>query len=71
MKVTFIEEIEARHAWRECMYCSKCDNGTYRIHHQTMPYVDEPWWVECASCGHEGKPSVTREGAINRWKTEC
>ena len=68
MKITFMEEIEAHHAWRECMYCKKCDNGTYRIHHQITPYAEEPWWIECPNCGYESKPSAIRSGAIARWK---
>ena len=71
MKVTFMEEIEVKHAWRECMYCSNCNSGTYRIHEQIMPYTDEPWWVECTECGYESRPSMTREGAIARWKQSC
>lgn len=63
-----MEEIEAKHAWRESMYCPKCDCGNYCIHEQLMPGTDEPWWVDCPNCGYEGRHSATRSGAINRWR---
>ena len=53
MKVTFMEEIEAKHAWRESMYCPKCDCGNYRIHEQLQPEVKDPWWIDCPNCGYE------------------
>lgn len=70
MKVTFMEEIEAKHAWRECMYCPKCDSGTYRIHHQLKPETSDCWWIACPECGHESSPAPTREFAIKRWQRE-
>ena len=68
MKVTFMEEIEAKHAWRESMYCPQCDCGNYRIHEQLTPGTDEPWWIDCPNCGYEGGHSATRSGAISRWQ---
>ena len=46
MKVTFVEEIEARKAWRECMACPQCNELKYNIHHQLQPYEAQGWWVE-------------------------
>lgn len=68
MKVTFIEEIESRHAWFANMYCPQCNEGIYNIHHQTKPESPNPWWVECPNCGFESYPSPSREVAIARWK---
>ena len=68
MKVTFMEEIEARRAWRECMYCSKCNEGRYKIHHQLQPETSNAWWVECETCGFESPSAPTREIAITKWK---
>ena len=68
MKVTFMEEIEARHAWFANMYCPQCNEGRYKIHHQLKPEVSNAWWLECENCGFESYPSPTREIAIARWK---
>ena len=70
MKITFMEEIEVHHAWRECMYCKKCDNGTYRIHHQITPYTEEPWWLECENCGNESIHAPSKQIAIRSWKND-
>ena len=69
MKITFVEEIEARKAWRECMACPQCNELKYDIHHQLQP--DNPasgWWLACPNCGFESPASPTREIAIARWK---
>lgn len=68
MKVTFVEEIEAHHAWLVNMYCPICNEGTYKIHHQLQPETSSAWWVECPNCGFESYPSPSREIAISRWK---
>ncbi len=68
MKVTFMEEIEAKHAWRESMYCPKCDCGSYRIHEQLQPEVKDPWWIDCPNCGYESEHTYTRQGAIYNWQ---
>ena len=68
MKVTYMEEIEARHAWFANMYCPQCDEGTYKIHHQLKPEVAEAWWLECCNCGFESTPAPSREIAIMRWR---
>ena len=67
MKVTFIEELESKHAWRASMYCPQCDEGKYTIHHQFQPWPDE-WWISCDNCGYELDHSPTRETTIMRWK---
>jgi len=67
MKVTFVEEIEARHAWREKMYCSRCTSGKYNIHHQLQPEIGNCWWLECAECKYESKSAPTRALAIKQW----
>ena len=71
MKVTFMEEIEARKAWFDSMYCSVCGEGYYRIHHQLQPPTLDGWWLECENCEHESIAAPTREAAIARWKDEC
>ena len=68
MKITFVEEIEAHKAWRECMTCPQCGEFKYRIHHQTQPESYTPWWIECCNCGYESPASPAREIAIARWK---
>ena len=68
MKVTFMEEIEARKAWFGNMYCPCCDEGLYKSHHQLEPKVSDCWWIECENCGFETTPASTREYAIARWK---
>ena len=68
MKVTFREEIEARKAWHKNMYCPRCNEGKYKIHHQMEPETYNNWWVECENCGYEGYHSPEREIAIARWK---
>ena len=68
MKVTFMEEIEARKAWFGNMYCPQCNEGIYRIHHQLKPETSSAWWIECSNCGFESYPSPSREIAIARWK---
>ena len=71
MKVTMMEEIEARKAWFDSMYCSECGEGRYKIHHQLQPEIPNCWWIECENCGHESFPSPSRDIAIARWKQEC
>ena len=68
MKVTFIEEIEARKAWSYKMTCPQCDEFKYKIHHQLEPQTSRGWWLECCNCGFESYPSPTRDIAIARWK---
>ena len=68
MKITFEEEIESRKAWFDSMYCSKCDEGIYSIHHQLLPKTGDCWWVECENCGHTCATSPSRAIAIARWK---
>lgn len=68
MKITFIDEIEARKAWSNKMCCPKCDEYKYNIHHQLKPEEKDGWWVECPNCGWEGPHSPDREIAIIRWK---
>ena len=67
MKVTFIEEIEARKAWTNRMTCPKCNEFKYSIHRQFQPWPDE-WWISCDNCGYETTPAPTRDIAIERWK---
>lgn len=67
MKVTFMEEIETHHAWREKMYCYQCDCGKYNIHHQLEPEIGNCWWIECVNCGHESIHAPTRAMAIEFW----
>ena len=70
MKVTFVEEIEARRAWLGNMYCPQCVCGKYNIHHQLEPEVLSSWWIQCPNCGHEGPHSPARDLAIARWQQE-
>ena len=71
MKITFIEEIEARRAWRDCMGCMKCGELKFDIHHQIQPKVGDCWWVQCPNCGHESTHAPSRNTAIVWWKKEC
>lgn len=71
MKITFVEEIEARRAWRDCMGCMQCGELKYDIHHQLKPEEPDNWWIQCPNCGHESFHSPSREIAILRWKQEC
>ena len=68
MKVTFMEEIEVRKAWREPMCCPVCGDFKYNVHHQLKPETSECWWIECPNCGHESQPAPARDIAIARWK---
>ena len=68
MKVTYIEEIKSCHAWRESMYCSKCNEGKYKIHHQLKPETSMCWWIECENCGYESTPALTKYLAITNWR---
>ena len=68
MKITFIEEIEARKAWHESMACPQCAELKYNIHHQLKPETPNTWWIECLNCGFEVAPSPSRKIAILRWK---
>ena len=68
MKIIFMEEIEDKHAWRECMFCRRCDSYHYKIHHQTEPETDKGWWLECCNCGRVTAPAPDRKTAIQRWK---
>lgn len=68
MKVTFMEEIEAKKAWFESMCCPLCGEMKYKIHHQLQPATENAWWLECTNCGHESYPSPARDIAILRWK---
>lgn len=74
MKVTYTEEIESHRAWFAHMYCPKCDEGIYEIHHQLSPIVDKCWWLECPNCGFESVHTTTCRLAINGWskgEEEC
>lgn len=71
MKVTYVEEIEAKRAWRSCMGCAQCGELKFDIHHQVQPEILESWWVECPNCGHEGCHTLSRDAAITWWKGEC
>ena len=66
MKVTFIEEIEARKAFFPSMKCRRCGSPLYEIHHQTAP--TECWWIKCSTCGCLGPESPTKLVATERWK---
>ena len=68
MKVTFMEEIEARKAWFVDMYCPQCDYGKYNIHQQLSPTISSKWWIECPNCGYECEHAYTRKGAIFNWQ---
>lgn len=68
MKVTYYEELEARKAWRNCMYCPKCDGYKYTIHQQLHPITRVAWWVQCDNCGYESMHCYSREEAIAHWK---
>lgn len=70
MKVTFVEELEARRAWSAAMCCPECDDYHYIIHHQTYPETSMAWWISCNNCGFEGEPGPIKEVAIGRWKQE-
>lgn len=71
MKITFEEEIESHKAWFESMYCCKCGEGIYKIHHQLQPKKKNSWWIECDNCGYESIPTETRSEAIHWWKQSC
>lgn len=66
MKITFIEEIEQKNAWRDCMFCRRCDSYKYILHHQTAP--TEEWWYECWNCGRTTAPASDKQTAKKRWK---
>lgn len=66
MKVTFVEEIEHKCAWRECMFCRRCDSYRFIVHHQTEP--TEEWWLECFNCGRKTEPASDYKTAKERWK---
>lgn len=68
MKITFVEEIEARKAWRNSMCCPQCNEYKYKIHHQLKPETSLAWWLECDNCNYESEPMLTRGLAIERWK---
>ena len=71
MKITFVEEIEARAAFTHRMCCHACGSRHYKIHHQLEPKDFCAWWVECADCGEEAPDAPSRELAIARWKQLC
>ncbi len=68
MKITFMEEIEARRAWRECMACPRCDELKFNIHHQTSPQTYNDWWVSCPNCDFTADAAPTRKLALQNWK---
>ena len=65
MKVTFVEELENKNAWRECMFCKRCDSYKHIVHHQLQP--TEEWWFECWNCERETAPAPTYKEAKERW----
>jgi len=71
MKLICFEEIENKTTILSKLFCPCCGNHSYIIHHQIQPEIENDWWVECESCGHESYPSPTREVAIARWKQGC
>lgn len=70
MKITFIDEIESHRAWLGTMYCPKCGEGKYSIHHQLDPLVSNCWWIECPICGHESPHMPSHQAAIDAWEWE-
>ena len=68
MKVTFLEEIESKHAWRDVSYCAKCNNGIYEVHHQLEPETSDCWWVMCPNCKREMPHMPTRAMALKYWR---
>ena len=68
MKVTYLERIEYKLAWRRDMYCPKCGDHEYAVVEQLEPSTDTPWTVRCPMCEYETYASPTREVAIARWK---
>lgn len=68
MKVTYLERVETRLAWRRDMYCANCGDHEYEVVEQLEPPTDSPWTVRCPMCGHEIAASPLREVAIARWK---
>lgn len=69
MKVTFIEEIEARKAFTRRMTCPKCSGFKYSIHHQLQP--QENWWFACDDCQYETIPTPEFKIAKERWAKKC
>ena len=68
LKVTYLEELEAKKAFTHKMFCPKCKGQFYTIHHQLRPETALTWWLECNDCGYTSFESPTREIAIARWK---
>lgn len=68
MKVTFMEEIEAKKAWRPGMCCRCCGSFLYEIHHQYEPKDEECWWIKCSDCGRLSPEVPTRELALSAWR---
>ena len=68
MKVTYLEQIEYKLAWRRDMYCPNCGDHEYAVVEQLEPNTDTPWTVRCPMCEYETKAFPTRETAIAYWK---
>lgn len=68
MKVTFIEELEARIAFTYKSVCPKCHGHKYVIHHQLKPETPLGWWIECSNCGFITKEYTSREVALMCWR---
>ena len=66
MKVTAIEEIEARKAFLSRNYCPRCGDPYYKVHHQISP--TDKWWISCYECHYESEECSTRSLAFKSWR---
>ena len=68
MRVTTIEEIEARKAFLSRNYCPRCGSTYYHVHHQTYP--TSKWWITCDRCRYESNERSTRGLAFTSWRND-
>lgn len=66
MRITAIEEIEARKAFLHRNYCPRCGSTYYHIHHQISP--TDKWWISCYKCHYESEECSTRNIAFASWR---
>ena len=68
MKITVIEEIESKRAWAASMFCPRCGESRYQIHHQLQPNSFHCWWLSCPNCEYETEAMFAKDLAKKRWK---
>lgn len=67
MKVTYIEKVEDKIAFRPQYFCT-CGAHGYQIVEQLQPQTEYRWSARCSDCGRETPQYLLRKTAKLAWR---